>query len=142
MKHNQLILFAIISISTLLFVFNCQTARSVNALTKNAALSGIWTGASVCAADNSACRREALVLRIAEPDAAGRISVTMSSFADDGTEATGRLDCAYEQKDRTLHCAEGRNNWQFKAAGRQMTGTLTLADGTTARRIDAERNKN
>ena len=142
MKSNQLILFAIISISTLLFVFNCQTARSVNALTKNAAPAGIWAGASVCASGEAACRSETLVLRVAEPDASGGISLTISSFGDDGTEATKRLDCAYELKDRALRCAEDQNKWRFELAGRQMTGALTLADGTISRRVNGARTEN
>ena len=139
MKSNQLILFAIISIATTLFVFNCQTARSVNALTKNGALAGVWTGASVCADDAAPCGDEKIVIRVAESDADGRISLTMSSFSENGTESTTRLDCAGEPKARALRCADGQNIWQFKPAGNQMTGTLTLADGRLERRLDAGR---
>ena len=139
MKSNQLTLFAIISIATLLFVFNCQTARNVNAVTQNGALAGEWKGVAVCAGKISDCRDREVVLQMTQPDADGRLSLTVTAPTA-AAEVPAVFDCQVEETMPSVLCRAGRAALDLKVAGRRLSGTLALGDDAVIRHLTARKN--
>lgn len=104
-------------------------------------IAGDWTGESICTVRPSPCNDEHVIYHISEPDAEGKLKLRADKLVNGKPEEMGTLDCTYEAKSSHLNCQMKNGVWDFNVAGKKMTGTLKLADGTLYRRISVTRSE-
>jgi hypothetical protein len=114
---------------TLLFL----VAPNVEAQT--AKLAGDWKGTSLCTVKNSPCHDETVVYHITEPDSSGAMTINADKIVNGKPDPMGQLDCKFDSRSYVVTCPMKHGEWRFTVAGRQMTGTLKLPDGTLYRNI-------
>jgi hypothetical protein len=102
---------------------------------------GNWYGDSVCQVKDSPCKTEKVVYRIIQADDAGtKFMMHADKVINEKPEYMGTLEFQYDAAGNTLtsKMLTGRAKdsvWKFTIKGKEMEGTLTLADGTVFRRI-------
>lgn len=98
-------------------------------------IAGDWTGESICTVRPPPCNDEHVICHLSEPDAGDNLKLRADKLVNGKPEDMGTLDCTYEAKSSRLNCQMKNGVWDFAVAGKRMTGTLKLADGTLCRRI-------
>ena len=99
-------------------------------------LAGVWRGASICTATDSACRNETVVYTLTDvPDHPDEIQIRADKIVDGQTVTMGSGTWHFDRLNATLEWVSPRQTWSLKIAGTRMSGTLTLADGTIFRRM-------
>ena len=115
-------------LNTCLFSFSASTA---SASTANAKLLGTWEGESKCTAADSACRDEHVIYRIATiKHAPGKLALHGYKVLKGQLIFMGTLECVHEDQGALICTGKTpkKDSWEFKVAGRTMTGTLTLGE--------------
>jgi hypothetical protein len=104
-----------------------------------AAVVGIWRGESLCTVKPSPCHDEVVVYHFAPGKTPAAVVATANKIVDGKEVNMGVLDCTFDAAHRALTCPIARGTFRFVIEGRQLSGTLTLVDGTLFRRISAKK---
>lgn len=105
-------------------------------------IAGNWTGESICTVRPSPCNDEHVIYHVSEPDADGKLKLRADKLVNGKLEDMGTLDCTFDVKNSHLNCQMKNGVWDFDVAGKKMTGTLKLPDGTLYRRISVVKSDN
>ncbi len=112
-----------------LVLITCLSSFSTS--TANAKLLGTWEGESKCTDAGSTCRDEHVIYRIATiKHVPGKLALHGYKVQKGQLIFMGTLECAHPDQ-ATLICTgktPKKDAWEFKVAGRAMTGTLTLGE--------------
>ncbi|HEY0461655.1 MAG TPA: hypothetical protein VGC97_21130 [Pyrinomonadaceae bacterium] len=99
-------------------------------------VTGNWYGDSVCQVKSSPCKTEKVVYRIIlMDDAATKFMMQADKIIDEKPEFMGIIEFQFDAASKTLTGKYRDSVWKFIVSGKEMEGTLTLADGTIYRRI-------
>ena len=98
---------------------------------------GTWEGESKCTVASSPCHDEHVIYEIAQSQNSQELTVTMDKVVNGERGTMGSLSCRLQDND--LNCTYNSSHWDFTVQGKQMIGTLKLADGTLYRRISAKK---
>lgn len=96
---------------------------------------GNWYGDSVCQIANSPCKTEKVVYRIIQMDETGKFAMQADKIINEKPEYMGTIEFQFDEADKTLLGKYRDSVWKFTIIGKEMEGTLTLADGTIYRKI-------
>jgi hypothetical protein len=100
---------------------------------------GIWYGDSVCQIASSPCKTEKVVYRIIQLDENGKFMMQADKIINEKPEYMGTIEFQFDEKNITLTGKISSNRgdavWKFRIKGKEMEGTLTLADETLYRKI-------
>src|SRR5215203_3634747 len=100
-----------------------------------ALVTGNWYGDSVCQIKSSPCNTEKVVYRIIQMDDASKFMMQADKIIDEKPEFMGIIEFQFDAVSKTLTGKYRDSVWKFTVNGKEMEGTLTLADGTIYRRI-------
>ena len=124
---------------TLLFARGPAAFAKVGFSQDAAQLFGNWTGESLCQVKNSPCHDEKVVYHISKSKDPGKVTITADKIVQDKAITMGTEDFLYDEKTRTLVNKTEHGVWKFTVKEDQMSGTLTLPDGTIYRRVSLKK---
>lgn len=104
-------------------------------------LGGNWTGESLCTIKDSPCHDEHVIYRMEEPGTDGKMKLQMDKVVSGKPEPMGTLNCTFDPATSTITCPMQVNVWSFKVTGKEIEGTLTVADGRLYRRISVKKDE-
>lgn len=103
---------------------------------------GVWVGNSVCQVRESACRDESVIYTIAaEENNSGAVRVTADKVVEGKRITMGSGEYDFDAARHTLSHSDQYGSWQLSIRGDEMSGTLTLPDGTLFRRVALKKSK-
>ena len=103
---------------------------------------GNWYGDSVCQIANSPCETEKVVYRIIQMDETGKFAMQADKVINEKPEYMGTIDFQFDEANQILTGKYRDSVWKFTISGKEMEGTLTLADGTVYRKIKVTKVEN
>lgn len=101
---------------------------------------GVWTGASICQQRQSACRDESVIYTITADDKNPRVVLISADKVVDGRRinmGSGGYD--FDAASHTLTHSDQYGSWKLTIAGSEMSGSMTLPDGTLFRRVSLKK---
>jgi hypothetical protein len=126
-----------------LVVLICAGAAPTNARAAEdtGALSGDWSGTSICLANHDTCRDEKALYHLTGPNDRNVVKVVGSKIVDGREIVMGPpLDFIYDPDKKTLVSDTPVGVFRFSVDGTKMEGTLTLASRVLYRRISLKKN--
>jgi hypothetical protein len=101
-------------------------------------LLGRWAGESACVGARPACRAEHVVYQI-DSAGVGALRVRGMRVVGRDTVDMGDLACRVSAGGTSATCRVALGVWRFWLTRDQLEGSLTLADSTRARHVEAHR---
>jgi len=98
---------------------------------------GTWEGESKCTIANSPCHDEHVIYEVSQSPNSAELTITMDKVVNGERGTMGSLPCHLQGN--VLSCTYNSSHWDFTVQGKQMNGTLKLADGRLYRRISAKK---
>lgn len=103
---------------------------------------GDWRGMSICQVKPSGCHDEDSLYHVRPTETTpGKFELQADKIVDGEPVTMGTGPCSYDAAKSELSCPIAQNGalMRFRLHGDEMLGTMTLADGTTWRKITLKR---
>ena len=99
-------------------------------------LIGDWLGDSICVVHPSACHDEKALYRIKKSGGTPNdYSIEADKIVDGKPVSMGTMECTYAAERHALTCSTSKLLLHLTLDGKNLTGTMNLADGTVWRNI-------
>jgi hypothetical protein len=101
------------------------------------ALTGNWSGESICVVRESACRDERVVYHFGSADSSGKVSLQADKIVDGRAIDMGSSLVTYDRVKKTISWSLPNGGaWLFHVNGAAMQGTLTLPPAVLFRNVN------
>lgn len=101
---------------------------------------GVWTGSSICQQRQSQCHDESVIYTITADDKNSRVVRVSADKVVDGKRINmGSSDYDFDAASRTLTRSDQYGSWKLTIAGSELSGSMTLPDGTLFRRVSLKK---